>query len=63
VITVGASGTQAYTVALYQANGGQLMWVNTDYFSLALGSMQQQGSLTGMPALKNHVKKSKTKIK
>lgn len=39
-----------FEVALYQATAGQLFWVNEDVTSTFLGSLQQQGSLTGMPA-------------
>ena len=50
-LRVNVNGTVTrFEVALYQATGGQLFWVNEDVTSTFLGSLQQQGSLTGMPA-------------
>jgi hypothetical protein len=41
-----------YNSVIYQADGGQLFWIdeNADGNSVFLGSLQQQGSLTGLPA-------------
>jgi hypothetical protein len=39
-----------FDVAVYQASGGQLFWLNEDALSVWVGSLQQQGSLTGLPA-------------
>jgi hypothetical protein len=41
-----------YTTAIYQADGGQLFWLDEDANgkSVFLGSLQQQGSLTGLSA-------------
>jgi hypothetical protein len=39
-----------FDVVVYQANGGQLMWLDEDAISVFVGSLQQQGSLTGIPA-------------
>lgn len=41
---------QDFEAVLYQANGGQLFWLDEDVSSVFLGSLQQQGSLTGLPA-------------
>jgi len=41
-----------FQVVIYQASGGQLFWVDEDIDSLFLGSLQQQGSLTGLAAAK-----------
>jgi hypothetical protein len=38
-----------FELSIYQANGGQLFWLNEDYSGVFLGSLQQQGSLTGLP--------------
>jgi hypothetical protein len=38
-----------FDMAIYQANGGQLFWLNVDPGSVFLGSLQQQGSLSGLP--------------
>jgi hypothetical protein len=48
-VNVNATLTR-FEVALYQASGGQLFWVNEDIASTFLGSLQQQGSLIGVPA-------------
>jgi len=39
-----------FDTVVYQANGGQLFWLNVDPDSVFLGSLQQQGSLSGLPA-------------
>jgi hypothetical protein len=39
-----------FDVVAYQASGGQLFWLNEDALSVFVGSLQQQGSLTGLPA-------------
>jgi hypothetical protein len=38
-----------FDVVVYQASGGQLFWLNEDPLSVFVGSLQQQGSLTGLP--------------
>ena len=49
-ITIAADPT--YTVVIYQADGGQLVWLDEDANgeSVFLGLLEQQGSLTGLPA-------------
>jgi hypothetical protein len=49
-ITV-AADPQNFTTVVYQANGGQLFWLdeNANGRSVFLGSLQQQGSLSGLP--------------
>ena len=63
VITVGTAAPIEFNVAIYQASGGQLLWIDEDDFSLSLGSLQNQGSLAGIPAIKRHMGKTKTKRK
>src|SRR5579859_1052883 len=36
-------------VAIYQGSGGELFWIDDDAFSVFLGTLQQQGSLKGIP--------------
>ncbi len=50
ISAVSGGANQNFTVAIYQANGGQLIWLDEDTFSVFLGPLEQQGSLTGMPA-------------
>jgi hypothetical protein len=38
-----------FQVVTYQASGGQLLWLDEDLYSVFLGSLQQQGSLTALP--------------
>jgi hypothetical protein len=51
----------SYNLAIYQANGGQLFWLDEDANaeSVFLGSLQQQGSLAGLPAAKAGVKRKR----
>lgn len=53
VMTVGGT-TTAFTVAIYQASGGQLFWLDEDALSgmAFMGTLQQQGSLNSLPAAK-----------
>jgi hypothetical protein len=52
-LEITVSGTTSdFDLAIYQANGGQFLWINEDSGSLFLGSLQQQSSLVGLPALK-----------
>jgi len=61
VLTVG--GTQfGFNVVLYQANGGQLFWIEEDVFAGFLGPLEQQGSLSGLPAARL-AEKTQTKHK
>jgi hypothetical protein len=39
-------------VAIYQASGGELLWLNEDASNLFFGLLQQQGSLSGIPTKK-----------
>lgn len=60
VVTV--SGTPFdFDLAIYQASGGLLFWLDEDSESVFLGSLQQQGTLTGLPAATNTVSGSKVK--
>jgi hypothetical protein len=49
-VTVAAD--PSYTTVIYQADGGQLFWLDEDAndVSVFLGVLQQQGALTGLPA-------------
>ena len=49
---VSGGANQNFTVAIYQANGGQLIWLDEDTSSVFVGPLEQQGSHTGMPAAK-----------
>lgn len=62
-ITAGAGSPIDFQVVIYQASGGQLFWLDEDDFSLFLGSLQQQGSLTGLPAARRSAAKTKPKQK
>jgi hypothetical protein len=61
-INVGGSFVD-FSVALYQASGEQLFWMDEDNFSLSLGLFQQQGSLSGLPAARGTPAKTKAKRK
>jgi len=56
-----------FNVVIYQASGGQLFWLDTDNAvpnpSWFLGPLEQQGSLSGMPAVKKHAGKTQMKSK
>jgi hypothetical protein len=54
-----------FTVVIYQASGGQLFWLDesANGESVFLGSLQQQGSLTGLPAAQKAWAKTKSKRK
>lgn len=49
-LTVTAGDDTPFNVVVYQASGGELFWLEVDADSLFLGSLQRQGSLTGIPA-------------
>jgi len=51
--------TQDFEVVIYQASGGQLFWLDEDAVSVFLGSLQQQGSLTGLPPARKGAARSK----
>ena len=55
----GASGP--FDADIYQASATTLYWIEIDTTSVFLGPIEQQGSLTGMPAAKESVAKSPTK--
>jgi hypothetical protein len=52
-----------FAVVVYQASGTQLFLMDEDNFSLSLGPVEQQGSLTGVPAAKKPARKAQAKIK
>jgi len=39
-----------FNLVIYQASGGQLLWLNDDANSVFLGSLETEGTLTGLPA-------------
>jgi hypothetical protein len=59
----GGDGTQDFSVVTYQASGTQLYWMEDDDFGGLLGTFEQQGSLTGMPAARKPAAKTQPKQK
>ncbi len=55
VATIGTA-TIPFDAVLYQASASQLFWVEFDLDSVFLGSLEAQGSLTGVPAVKRAAK-------
>jgi hypothetical protein len=57
-----AADPQNFTTVVYQAAGSQLFWLdeNANNRSVFLGSLQQQGSLTGIPAAQENRAKAKS---
>jgi hypothetical protein len=50
-LVIGQTGFASdFQVVAYQASGGELLWLDEDVYSVFLGSLQQQGSLTALPA-------------
>jgi hypothetical protein len=56
-VTIGGV-TSSFDVAAYQASGGLVLWLNEDFNTVFLGSLQQQGSLSGIPAARNGLGKA-----
>jgi len=49
-LAVTVAGVESdFATVIYQASGGQLLWLDEDDDSVFLGSLQQQGSLNGIP--------------
>lgn len=44
-----------YDVVVYQASGKQLFWLDVDSTDVFSGPIEQQGSLTGIPAVKKRI--------
>jgi hypothetical protein len=65
LLGVTITGDPDYTVVIYQASGGQLFWLDVDESgeSVFLGSLQQQGPLTAIPATRKAAAKTKAKRK
>jgi hypothetical protein len=55
IATVGTV-TIPFDVVIYQASASQLFWLEFDEDSVFLGSLEAQGSLTGVPAVKRAAK-------
>jgi|ERR1022692_1123341 hypothetical protein len=62
IITAAASPLD-FNMVIYQASGGQLIWMDEDTFGNSVGFLQQQGALTGLPAARNAAVKTKAKQK
>jgi hypothetical protein len=65
-ITVVAGSPVAFPAVIYQAGGGQLFWLNIGVDndaadSVFLGPLEQQGPLTGLPAVTKGAEKSRLK--
>ncbi len=60
----GATGPK-FDMVIYQASGGQLFWLDYDSSetTVSLGPLEQQGSLTGLPAARKRVAQIKSKQK
>jgi hypothetical protein len=54
-----------FTTVIYQADGGQLIWLDEEVHdnSVFLGSLEQQGSLTALPAARQPAVRAKSKQK
>ncbi len=63
-ITVAADPVN-FTTVIYQADGGQLIWLDEEVHddSVLLGSLEQQGSLTALPAAREPAARAKSKPK
>jgi hypothetical protein len=57
--TVSSTATTLNNVAIYQASGGQLFWIDEDPNSVFLGPIEQQGSLTALSAARRPTAKAK----
>jgi hypothetical protein len=65
-ITVVTGSPVAFPAVIYQAGGGQLFWLNIGVDndaadSVFLGPLEQQGPLTGLPAVTKGAEKSRLK--
>jgi hypothetical protein len=50
-------------MVIYQASGGQLFWMEEETNNaVSVGPIEQQGSLTGLPAARQGVGQSKSKL-
>lgn len=58
-ITINGTASD-FEVVIYQASGGLLYWLDEDAVSVFLGSLEQQGSLTGLPPRNKSVPKNKS---
>jgi hypothetical protein len=57
-ITAGTGASVPFSLVIYQASADQLLWIDVDSTSTFLGSLQQQGSLSGLPAIKRKGRKN-----
>jgi hypothetical protein len=53
----------SFDATMYQASGAQLFWLEFDSGAVWLGPVQQQGSLAGLPAVKQPAPKTQVKRK
>jgi hypothetical protein len=63
LVAVINSLSQNFNLVIYQASGGQLFWLEYDGFSLFTGPIEQQGSLSAIPAARKHPGKTQVKRK
>jgi hypothetical protein len=62
IVTVVSGSPVTLNAVIYQASAGQLTWVGVDPMTdLFLGSLEQQGSLTNLPAAKKGAAKTSKK--
>jgi hypothetical protein len=54
------SSVTFFDAVVYQASASELFWIEFDFDSVFLGSLEQQGSLTGVPAV---VRPANTRVK
>jgi hypothetical protein len=61
-ITAVAGSPVNLQVVIYQVSGRELFWMDEDNHSVFLGFLEQQGSLTGLPAAKKPGRKAKQHV-
>jgi hypothetical protein len=54
----GTVSAATLNMVIYQGSADQLIWIDADTGSLGLGTLQQQGSLTGLPSVRKPVAKA-----
>jgi hypothetical protein len=57
-LDLNVTGTASpFTVAIYQANGGQLFWLNEDAKSMFLGPIEKETLFAGVAAVRGTLRK------
>ncbi len=60
-LTIAVAGSQfTETMVIYQASGGELFWMDESTSGTSFGTLQQQTSLTGLPAVRKTASKAQT---